>query len=285
MPKTGSRTLRDIVYAQYGSERVFSGSKVISERFEDWKQVPERERWSYARTQLAKRLEGEGGAPLEAVTGHMWYGWHELTDRPSQYVVFLRHPVRRYVSFYNHIRDMKGHPCGELIRPEDLGLGEFLNREDLELPVLQSNLQVKLLTGDFDPTSQTLAKAVENLRTDFLHVGLTETFDADLLCISNKLDWATPYYARRNTSTKYVSVDDLSTPVLERLIRKNSLDMALYEHVRTARSDRKKGREVRIFQFMNQIRNLPSVSTVRHHLNKSLNFKAKLPEPEWLRPR
>ena len=86
MPKTGSRTLRDVVYSQYSPEQVFSGSQVISEGLDDWKHVPARERWSFAKRNLAKRLHGDG-PPIDAVTAHMWYGWHELTDRPSKYII------------------------------------------------------------------------------------------------------------------------------------------------------------------------------------------------------
>jgi hypothetical protein len=211
----------------------------------------------------------------------MWYGWHELTDRPSKYITYLRHPVRRYISFYNHIREQDGHPCSEIIRRDDLGLEEFINRENLELPKLQENLQTKLLTGNFAPTVETLRQAVENLRTHFL-VGLTESFDADLLHIAGQVGWSTPLYRRRNISKKHVSVEELDASLIHEIAQCNHLDIALYEYVRANRARPEKGIGHYTFQAMQVVRNFSPVSRVRRALGQAFGAGGDL--PGWLRP-
>jgi len=251
MPKTGGSTFNGIVRRVYDSDRLYATPDVVLSRYgDDWKQIPDKERWQFARDSFASLPESEK-RDLDAVLGHLWFGWHELTERPCRYVTFLRHPVHRFISYYNYIRDHQGHPVSEKIQAENLDLRGFM--DDQELSELPGNQQTKFLTGDFSPDSDTLEQAAENLEGHFLFIGLTEHFDADLLRLSELLDWPQPYYTRRNASRKHASLGELDAREVREIIERNQLDMALYELVKARRDDRK-GPRIRIFQTMNWLR-------------------------------
>lgn len=282
MPKTGSRTLRDVVYTQFYPDRIFSGSYAISNGLDNWKDYPPRKRWNFARNELRKRLESESLPPLEAVTAHMPYGWHELlVDRPFKYITYLRHPVRRYISFYNHFKEGGGHPTDEAINRDSVSLDQFIDREDIYLSSFQENIQVKLLTGNFSPTSETLNRAIQNIDRNFLVVGTTETFDQDLLRISNKLGWTMPFYARRNRSNKHIEIEDISVNTLHKIACRNVLDISLYEYIR-AKREGQKNMFFYLFKSLNRVRNSYIVSDIRRRLRSFMGYRSSL--PTWLRP-
>ena len=253
MPKTGGSTLNGIVRRMYDSDRLYATPDVILDRYgSSWKQVPDKERWKFARDSFAA-LPDSKIQNLDAVLGHLWFGWHELTERPCRYVTFLRHPAHRFISYYNYIRDHRGHPVSEKIQTENLDLQGFM--DDQELSELPENQQTKFLTGDFNPDLKTLEQATKNIEDHFLLVGFTEHFDADLLRPSQLLDWPQPYYSRRNTSRAHVSLSDLDVGLVHEIIRQNQLDMALYESVK-ARRDARSTTRTGTFQILNWLRDL-----------------------------
>ena len=263
MPKTGGTTLNSIIRNMYDHERLYATPEVIIEHYgRDWKQAPPKERWQFARDTFASLPESEK-KDIDAVFGHLWFGWHKATERSCRYVTFLRHPVHRFVSYYNYMRNLDNHPVAEKIQTLNMDFEDFL--KERELSNLPSNQQIKFLTGDFDPTLHTLKRAVENVKNHFLFVGLTEYFDADLLHLAKLAGWSTPYYTRQNTSRKKITASDLEPAVVHKIMQMNSLDMALYEHVKSSRSYRKSG-QTRIFQILNRLHS----TSVAQHLRRAI---------------
>lgn len=253
VPKTGGTTLKAIIRRQYNDFQTFDTSSVIEKRYSNWIKVPNRIRWEYARRALADLSDGRKRA-LEMVMGHLWYGWHDIFADDCRYITYLRHPLERYISFYNYIRGFDKHPLGREIRSEDYGIRELMNQTGANLASLQHNIQVKLLAGKFEETNETLLKAATNIRDHFAFVGLTETFDSDLLRLRDMMSWSPPFYVRRNVSTKYISLGDLRPTTALALIERNKLDIALYELVRGARRTETTSEKTRnaAFRFANR---------------------------------
>jgi len=233
MPKTGGTTLNHLIHRNYMPERTFTVPNAVMETYGDnWKKIPTMERWQLARDKFAALPEVKK-QEIDAIVGHMWFGWHELTNSSCQYVTFLRNPVRRFISHYNFIRNLKGHPISEEIQRRSLKLEDFLEEE-----VFQSfdNFQTKLLSGNFQPTLASLNKAIQNLENHFIFVGFTESFDSDLIQVSRLLGWKYPYYKRLNVSQKHADIKSLKPEVIHEIINRNQLDIALYEYVLTRKS-------------------------------------------------
>jgi hypothetical protein len=123
---------------------------------------------------------------LDAVIGHLWFGGYDYTDVPCQYVTFIRHPVRRYISYFNFIHGLDGHSPTEEVRKHDLSLEAFLEKRSLSKTA--ENQQVKFLIGDFSPDVDSLERELENIDECFLHVGLMYKFDRNLIQIAESLE-------------------------------------------------------------------------------------------------
>jgi len=244
MPKTGGTTLNQIVRRVYDDDSLYATPDVITEHYGDeWWEFDYEERWQFARDSFADLPESEK-QNLDAVLGHLWFGWHELTDRSCQYVTFLRNPVHRTISAYNYNRDRDNKTVG--------GFEEFLEES------FSSNFQTKFLTGNFSPDPESLEQAIQNIENHFLLVGLTEHYDEDLIHLSELLGWSFPYYNRANTSEKHVTLKDLDAGTISKIIEVNELDISLYKYVTMNRSDRNHQFRARAFQMLNN-----SYSTAR----------------------
>ncbi len=251
MPKTGGTTLNEVVRGQYESDRIFDLSDVVLSRYgKEWKHVPNKERWKTSRRAFIDLSESKK-LKLDAVIGHLWFGVHDYTDVPCQYVTFIRHPVRRYISYFNFIHGLDGHSPTEEVRKHDLSLAAFLEKRSLSKTA--ENQQVKFLTGDFSPDVESLERALENIDGCFLHVGLTERFDRNLIQIAESLGWDIPLYTRRNVSEKKTKVSELDPLVMNEIISRNELDMALYECIRSQCSERTKVK-TGLFRIVNYLR-------------------------------
>jgi len=261
MPKTGSTTLKSIVMRQTDDENTFIASREIYEKYgNEWSEKEDQERWKYAYTKFSS-MEEKKRTSYDYFIGHTWFGVHgDISDGNYQYVTFIRDPVRRFVSLYNYYYDKKGHWLCEEIRSQSLSFADFLMRRDLCKP--WENQYTKFVTGDFSPTPETLEKAVENIENHFLFVGLTEHFDADLLRMTELLDWPLPYYTRQNASRNHKSVDNLDPDLLYKVVERNQLDVALYQYVKARRTGTGRLR-TRTFQTINWMRNTPVARRLR----------------------
>ena len=245
VPKTGGTTFRKILERSYSGEAVLTlkGADYTAD-FENFANSAESERRRY-------RL----------IQGHLYFGFHDLVPGDSSYVVWLRDPIARALSFYAHVRTHSDHYLHQRVIDKRLDLRKLI--EGNATPEL-FNLQTRMIAGQrnnpnrpLDRTALEIAK--KNLETNFCFVGLTENFDASLILLGELLGRKVPFYTRRNVTRQRTPAVHLD-PEMDRLLRKaNDLDLELYEFAKVLFETRRRAAgpefdsQVARFQRLNSI--------------------------------
>jgi len=165
----------------------------------------------------------------DIIYGHINFGIHNLAKIDDfKYIAFLRNPVDRIISYYNHV--MYNDPN---FKNKPISLIKFLNRPDKQV----YNHQVRVISGiDFDKfhcNDKIFEKAVENLKKYFLMVGITEEFDKSLILLYYFLNKETPGYVKENVSTKKIfTKESLSIYEIDKIRLLNTYDLALYQEAK-----------------------------------------------------
>ncbi len=164
-----------------------------------------------------KRIKVIGGHFLRTTTG-LATAYPELA-----YITFLRDPVDRFISHYNHGLN-RGH--------HSMSIQERIQVQG------ESDYQVKFLLGcqtiqdrDFSVIQDDLEKAKKVLAEDYVFVGMTEKFDESLVLLKEilgLLDLDIRYEKMHATKKKHVTKDELSPDLLEKIKNANRMDQALY---------------------------------------------------------
>ena len=224
VPKSGSSTLQNIFYREYrGTPTLETGCGLLVpsqwDRFaQGVKAMPARERESY-----------------QTVIGHMKFGAHRLLPGRSEYVTFLRDPVRRFASYYYMLRRMGIVPSDHRIEPDradwNLSAHETFARE------LDNGQTRALANADWDLplggcNEKHLEAAKANIDAHFAFVGLTEQFDLSLMLLKRLCGWRWHFYVSKNVTPRSTSREGLSPEVRAAITRLNRLDYQLYAHVK-----------------------------------------------------
>ncbi len=210
IPKTGGETFtNEIITRGVPRDRLLSGLRGTSD-YDSFVAMPLQDK-----------------EKLACVSGHLYFGVHDLFDSPCKYLTYVRDPVERVISTYYFTRRAKDTPRHEQAR--NCSLMDFVrDPDDLEL----SDYQVRLLGGNpVDPVGPAeLERAKANIAEHFLCVGLTERFDASLLLMAKLLGFTHIHYKRWNVSLNknLDQVGDLDQ-VREVIRERNQLDTQLYE--------------------------------------------------------
>jgi len=192
--------------------------------------------WDDAKEQI---LGHQWGAKLALMGGHFSYGLHATPDlqpllmEKAHYITFLRDPVARVVSQFNHVV-YGGDLAHSEIAAEYPTIEKFL-----EHPWAR-DLQAKFLLGFYYPIDDDLEAAVRAgkalLRDKIEVVGLTERFDESLILLAEAFGWDLPTYTSENRAEdreRKLRVEDLDESVIARIRAANRCDVALYEYAQT----------------------------------------------------
>ena len=218
IPKTAGTSLRNYIYQQYGDNRVAS----VYER-------PQR----YFSVSDFLKLTLQEKNKLEVVIGHFEYGFHRHLvhcARPIRYATFVREPIKRCLSLYNHFANLS-------FRGDPPKFKEFLKSP---IGLQFDNYQTRIISGCYPKFGQCnkamLDIAIERIEREFALVGVTELFDESIIVATQKLDWQIFPYESRNMSSQ-LGVDlrgNLSSKGpnndLNQLEQMNSLDHELYNY-------------------------------------------------------
>lgn len=145
--------------------------------------------------QAIGEMEAERRQRIRVVCGHqVWYGIHELFDRPPRYVTVLREPASRVISHFWHLSRNPESVYFEGIRDGRITLDSWLAGESNPHTINQMTRYLARDQVGRDPadheaetvTEATLSRAIERL-SRFWFVGLTAALDLDLSRLLGRL--------------------------------------------------------------------------------------------------
>jgi hypothetical protein len=210
IPKTAGTTWRSILYKQYSDGAVCS--------------IYDDDRYYYSFNDF-NSLSVEKKNTFQAVIGHFGHNIKlDLNnDADLSFGVFLRNPVDRCLSLYNHFFNHQRQ--GELPT-----LTTFLDEKNIQF----DNLQTRVLSG-MNPAfgkvdENVLAEAVRHLLSyDFF--GLTERFNESYALAVLQLDWnVVPFLSKNIGRNKHCDVRvDVTDNERARLFELNKFDKILYD--------------------------------------------------------
>ncbi len=213
VPKTGGTTLDHIIRA------------VAAVLHQQRKRLRSPRRGVLPRQERNQRLLNLAPVPDEQLathdylSGHFPFGIHCRLPRHALYVTLLRDPVARLLS---QVRFGIDHRKWS----HDASVTELI-----EQGRLIDNLQTRQMAGVADRevpcTATTLASALENLRSHYAIVGLTERFDDMLKALITLLGWPDIAYSDRQVSIAPSDLD-LESRVRDAAERYFAFDMELY---------------------------------------------------------
>lgn len=168
--------------------------------------------------------------------GHINFGVHELLPKPYTYITILREPVSRLISLYYYsVKETNSYYHS--VAKKYSCLEDFLLHSNLlEL----DNGQLRFIYGggkDYfinrtpfgECTGAMLEQAKKNIEDNFSLVGIMERYDESMLLLKKILNWNNCFYLRRNTNKTDTSYKNIDSKILDKLARRNSLDIQLYE--------------------------------------------------------
>jgi hypothetical protein len=133
----------------------------------------------------------------KALFGHFSFGIHQVLGIQGQYIAFLRHPIERVISLYNH---HARHPQAAYYEMIQRGLSLLDMLQNQITPETNNHITRIIaccgLPGMLDDT-RVLEQALDNIEKHFCFVGLVERFAQSVTLLGKKLGWksahAIPY--------------------------------------------------------------------------------------------
>lgn len=240
IPRTGGTTLRSVLSEVYGKKRVIS--------FPDFPE-PEQINQILARVQLkrSRKVSKTPNNPLkEAYIGHVNYGIHQYLDEPHiPYITLLRDPVERAISLYFHKmeRSQQIHPENPAHTQGYTPIADYFESRLNGQRANVANQQTTMIAGlaqrkgpslneSMLSDSALFDRAVENIESSFVLVGITEMWDEFLLLASEILGWPEVHYVRQNAIKNRLHRSDYTAEMLDRLERANAVDIRLYNYAK-----------------------------------------------------
>lgn len=187
-------------------------------------------------------------------SGHFYSALPHILQKKLKTVTFIREPLARALSHYNHIARAQQHYFHKTV----IKLGSFESFiVDPECQPLIRNFQCKMLTSSFDPfqiaknlnsndiksfrlehiievmesnynDSDILNQAI-SIINNFSFVGITERYNESIQSLSRISGFNLQYY-ELNKSIKMISSNDISQSVKDFFYKINQSDVALYEY-------------------------------------------------------
>ncbi len=223
IPKSGGTTFNTILERYYDKDEIFA---VGYDKNNVWN-IHELETMP---TQRKKEIN--------LIRGHLHVGVHKHFEEDFRYITFIRHPVRRTISFYNYVKRIPNHRLYEQVK--DMSLLECITQvKDHDV----INGQVNRLCGFTGDEDKMLEQTFKNIDKHFDLIGLQEYYDESLILLQHKLDWQNVQYERQNVTLN--KKNTITDEMIAEITKMNRLDLILYEKVKE-----------KFLEELNQISNL-----------------------------
>lgn len=168
------------------------------------------------------------------ISGHFYtLGRHLIPEFKA--VTFLRDPIVRTVSAFNHIQNANRDPYHKLLKGLTLGEALTSNRADLEL----NNAQTRFLVGNagynhrqLDNNSLSIAKSFID---QLFFVGVQEFIEPGIARLTQLMNIETPtqiHQINTKVTKSGIKVSELTNKELNLLQENNAYDLQVYEYVR-----------------------------------------------------
>jgi hypothetical protein len=180
------------------------------------------------------------------IRGHFAYSFiHPLLPESTLYMTMLRHPIERFLSFYEFLK--RDRERGEPKRRIDLqllrnataeGLVNFICHPDPRIKAKLCNRQMYQLTSYAADTThlseQDLLQLAKQNLEKFSFVGLTERFQDSVLLMSYRFGWyPNNSYQSLRVAQDRVHQDGLDQKIIDMIFECNQLDIELYKYAQT----------------------------------------------------
>jgi hypothetical protein len=166
---------------------------------------------------------------LKVISGHSIRTMDDYESVISnvQYITFLRNPVDRYISHYNH-----GNKVGQKkIRLEDRL--KLIGEKDYQTKFILGAKNIK--ERSYEAGKSELEEAKKILSNDYSIVGLVEKFDESLVLMKNLINNGelNIKYQRKNVNRKKVlEVVSIEDTIKDKIIEANKIDNELFNYVK-----------------------------------------------------
>ncbi len=155
---------------------------------------------------------------LKSIGGHAtrtFMGYEDVVTKPIFYFTFLRNPIQRSLSGYNHVTNLLNIK---------MSFDEFC----------ETPRQINMMTQQYGG-SQDFAQAKENLEKHYGFIGLIEKYDESMILLKHYLKPTDLdiRYERKNEAVSnkpYLKYKDLSQDQKKKLEQINSQDIELYDY-------------------------------------------------------
>ena len=204
IPKTGGTTLNDIFKKSYAENEIYNHVPLEAMR------------------NHFSQLKEEDKKEIKAISGHHFYGIHDLFSKPYTYFTMMRSPIERVISLYYFLKTYPGY-YEENMR--NMSFEEYIDWDPQA-----KNGQIHQICGQNSQLS--LEKAKENLKV-FEVVGITEMFNESLLLLKNKFNWANIEYKKKNVTKSRPRISEVSPKIIKKIEKNNELDIELYEFIKS----------------------------------------------------
>ncbi len=215
IPKTAGTTFHNILDKQFLPENVFTIQVIDDTRLniDEFISLPKSAR-----------------EKVYLLKGHMSFGLHKYMVGETKYITFLREPRERIISFYYYVLQNSNLELYTLIKSNNWSLHDFVANVNMkEL----NNAQLKLISGIEANDEMMLEKAIENIRTHFSFVGITEYFDESLKRLEKIYGWDISDYINHKVNDSRPKLKDIDPKTIKLIEEKNRGDILFYEQLKT----------------------------------------------------
>jgi hypothetical protein len=212
VPKTGGTTLDHILIAVAAVQR----KKRVRLRIPRGAPLPEHHNQELLDLH---QIPDDRLADSDYLSGHFPFGIHRRLARPCLYVTLLRDPVARLLSNFRFglSRNRWSH---------DTPVSTLIERGRL-IDNIQTRQMAGIASREIPCTAKTLASAIDNIRSHYAVVGVTERFDETLKALITWLGWPDIAYSDSQVSRVPI-LPELEAKVRDAAQRYFAFDMELY---------------------------------------------------------